>query len=229
MFLEQLEAVFVLHLDDGENRFNLDTVAELSRLVAVVEAASGPRALVTVGEGKFWSNGLDLDWLTANQPRAPELLLAVHELFAQVVAAGVPTVAALQGHCYAAGAMLALAHDIRIMREDRGFFCLPEIDIRLAFSPGMSALVSSKLTPQVAHEAMVFGRRYGGVDAASLRIVDETASESDILPRAIAVAASLAGKDSATLATIKRTLYAPVLRALAERGANSKIDGLFAR
>jgi enoyl-CoA hydratase/carnithine racemase len=219
--------VFVLHLDDGENRFTHDSVAELSRLIAVVEATSGPKALVTVGEGKFWSNGLDLDWLTANKPRASALLLAVHDLFAQVLAAGVPTVAAIQGHCYAAGAMLALAHDIRIMREDRGYFCLPEIDLRLAFTPGMSALVSSKLTPQVAHQAMAFGRRYGGVDAASLAIVDETATESDILPRAIAVASALAGKDSATLATIKRTLYAPVLSALRETDANSKIDGIF--
>ncbi len=228
MYLEQLDTVFVLHVNDGENRFNHDSVAKLSRLIAEVEAASGPRALVTVGEGKFWSNGLDLDWLTANQPRASALLLAVHDLFGQVLAAGVPTVAAIQGHCYAAGAMLALAHDVRIMREDRGFFCLPEIDIRLAFSPGMSALVAAKLTPQVAHQAMVFGRRYGGAEAASVGIVDETAAESDILPRAIAVAASLAEKDSATLAAIKRTLYAPVLGALGDTAANSKIDGLFA-
>ena len=76
-----------------------------------------------------------------------------------------PTIAALQGHTFAAGALLALANDVRIMREDRGFFCLPEVDISIPFAPGMSALIQSKLSPDTAQEAMLTGRRYGGVDA----------------------------------------------------------------
>ncbi len=64
----------------------------------------------------------------------------VHELLARVLGMGVPSVAALQGHTFAAGAMLALAHDQRVMREDRGFLCLPEVDIRIPFTPGMAAL-----------------------------------------------------------------------------------------
>lgn len=69
----------------------------------------------------------------------------------------VPTVAAINGHAYAAGRswhggtmnlifllgmMLALGHDIRIMREDRGYLCLPEVDIHLPFSPGMAAAIA---------------------------------------------------------------------------------------
>ena len=64
-----------------------------------------------------------------------------------------PTVAAVQGHVFAAGAMFALSHDVRVMRADRGFFCLPEVDIRIPFSTGMSALVQGRLVKQVAHEA----------------------------------------------------------------------------
>ena len=65
--------------------------------------------------------------------------MRVHELLARLLEIGVPTVAAIQGHAFAAGAMLALAHDERVMRADRGWSCLPEVDINIPFTPGMSA------------------------------------------------------------------------------------------
>jgi enoyl-CoA hydratase/carnithine racemase len=61
--------------------------------------------------------------------------------------------------------MLSLAHDFRVMRADRGFWCLPEADIGIPFTRGMSALIQARLAPQTAHEAMVTGRRYTGEQA----------------------------------------------------------------
>jgi len=66
-------------------------------------------------------------------------------------------IAALQGHTFAAGAMLALAHDQRVMRSDRGFFCFPEVDIGIPFTVGMNALITARLSARVAHEAMTTG------------------------------------------------------------------------
>ena len=54
--------VFVLTLNDGENRFRDDSVAAWNAALDEVERADGPKALVTTGTGKFYSNGLDLDW-----------------------------------------------------------------------------------------------------------------------------------------------------------------------
>ena len=198
----------------------------MSARVAEVADVDGPKALVMVGDGKFFSNGLDLEWIVAHRDEAKAFFVAIHDLFAQLLVAPFPTVAAIQGHAYAAGAMVALAHDVRIMREDRGYLCLPEVDIRLPFTPGMSALVSCKLTPQSAHQAMVFGRRYAAPDALAAGIVDEVASEVDLLPRAIACAEELAGKDAATIGAIKRGLYGPVLAALDDE-RNSAIAGIF--
>jgi Delta3-Delta2-enoyl-CoA isomerase len=110
--------------------------------------------------------------------------------------------------------MLALAHDQRVMRADRGFFCLPEIDINIPFTPGMSALIAARLPADTAHESMTTGRRYGGSDAAVAGIVDEAIGEADVLPRAIERAASLAGKNPDTLQTIKQRLYSGPLEAL---------------
>jgi enoyl-CoA hydratase/carnithine racemase len=214
MNLERTDDVFVLHLGDGENRYNADSIAELGGLVAEVQAASGPRALVMVGDGKFWSNGLDLDWMTSHQAESPGALNELQDLYATILEAPFPTVAAIQGHCYAGGAIMAMACDVRIMREDRGFFCFPEVALGIPFTPGMSALIAAKVTPQAATRAMAFGTRYTGQEALAAGIVDETAEEARLLARAVAIAGELAPASGDTMAAIKHTLYAPVLDAL---------------
>lgn len=208
--------VFVLDLGDGENRFHPDWVAAVDDALTSVEKADGPAALVTSARGKIWSNGLDLDWLGAHGDRFGEYVAAVQGLLARTLALPVPTVAAIQGHAFAAGAMLALCHDFRVMRADRGYFCLPEVDIHIPFSQGMSALIQARLAPQVAHEAMTTGRRYGGTEAAAAAIVDATAPEGAVLETAVERAAALAAKASPTLGLIKGRMYAPALRLLRE-------------
>jgi len=211
--LDRAGDVFVLHLGDGENRFNAESLSALEGRLGEVEAA-GPRALVTTASGKHWSNGLDLEWLATQGEAALPFVGRVHELLARVLEIGVPTVAALQGHAFAAGAMLALAHDERVMRSDRGFFCLPEVDIGIPFTPGMSALIAARLPVRAAHEAMTTGRRYGGEQALAAGIVEETTAEGEVLARSLARAAAVAGKDPATLRTIKQRLYHSTLAAL---------------
>jgi enoyl-CoA hydratase/carnithine racemase len=213
--------VFVLDLGDGENRFNPDWVAAINALLDEVQAAPAPRALVTTAQGKIWSNGLDLDWLAANLDAAAAFLVEVHELLARMLTLGVPTVAALQGHTFAAGAMLAVAHDQRVMRADRGYFCLPEVDINIPFTPGMSALMTARLSRATAHEAMTTGRRYGGEEAMAAGIVTAAVAQDDVVSHAIGLAAPLAGKDPATLHTIKARMYADAVAALRDAGRNA--------
>jgi Delta3-Delta2-enoyl-CoA isomerase len=206
--------VFVLDLGDDENRFNPPWVSAVSVLLDEVVAADGPRALVTRATGKFWSNGLDLAWMGEHPDEAGPFVAQVHGLFARVLALPVPAVAACQGHVFAAGAMLALAHDFRVMRADRGFFCLPEVDISIPFTPGMGALIQARLAPQTAHEAMTTGRRYGGADAATAGIVDEAVSEDAVLSAAVERARPLAAKAGPTLGAIKEQMYAQPLALL---------------
>jgi len=213
--------VFILSLGDGENRFNADFVTEVASLVEEVAAAPSPRALVTAATGKIWSNGLDLEWMSEHVDGIGPLVESLHDLYAQLLGLGVPTVAAIQGHAFAGGAMLALAHDARVMRVDRGWFCLPEVDINIPFTPGMSALITARLSAPTAHEAMTTGRRYAGPEAVQAGIAVEAVAEADVLSRSVAIAGALAAKDPQTLQTIKRRMYAHTLAALADTAANS--------
>jgi enoyl-CoA hydratase/carnithine racemase len=212
--LTKTDDVYLLDLGDGENRVAPDWVGGVEDALTEVIADEGPRALVTVASGKFWSNGLDLEWMGANQGEIPAFVTRVHELFARVLEAGVPTVAAVQGHAFAAGAMLAVAHDRIVMREDRGYFCVPEVDIRIPFTPGMTALLTARLSHTTAHEAMTTGRRYGGPDALAAGIAHEVAPEGEVVDRAVAWAAGQSAKHGPTLGEIKRRMYASTLETL---------------
>ncbi len=128
-----------------------------------------------------------------------------------------PTVAALNGHAFAGGGMFALTHDFRVMRADRGFFCLPEVDLGMPFAPGMNALITGKLGRRTASDLILTGRRVGGEEALRLRIVDETAAADDVLPRAIARADALSSKDRAVYGRLKRDVFAEAIELLASR------------
>jgi len=177
--LEQQDNVFVLDLGNTENRFHPDWIAAVNAALDEVEKADSG-ALVTTATGKFYSNGLDLEWLFAHGDQYQAYAAAVHELLARMLALPVITVAALQGHTFAAGAMFSLAHDFRVMRADRGYWCLPEVDINIPFTEGMSALIQARLTPQTAHEAMTTARRYSGSDALAAAIVDRAVAEDAV-------------------------------------------------
>jgi enoyl-CoA hydratase/carnithine racemase len=213
--LQVHDQIFVLRMQAGENRFNQASLDAWNSALDKVEQSEQPSALVTIGDGKFWSNGLDLDWMAAaGSDAARENVRRVHRLLARILSLPLISVAALNGHAFAAGAMLALAHDYRIMRADRGFFCLPEVDIAIPFTPGMQALISARLPSFTAHEAIVSGRRYPGDVALQRGIVHELAPEQEVLSKALALAKSLAGKNRQTLGTIKRTAYSAALAAL---------------
>jgi enoyl-CoA hydratase/carnithine racemase len=214
--LQRHDDVYVLDLGEGENRFTRDWMASVTEALDEVDAASGPRALLTVGTGKIWSNGLDLDWLVANLDQAGEYTAQVQGLFARTLATQYPTIAVLQGHTFAAGALLALAHDVRVMRTDRGYFCLPEVDINIPFAPGMSALVQGRLSHATAHEAMTTGRRYGGTEALDAGIVSAALPLDDLMPFATEWARSQASKAGPTLRTIRTTMYSEAIDLLGQ-------------
>lgn len=211
--------VLVATIDAEENCFRPELLSALERLLDDVERDDGPGGLVLSGSGKVFSYGLDLAWMAgATVAAQDELLRRVQRLFARLLTAPVPTAAALNGHAFGGGAMLALACDVRVMRAERGWFCLPEVDLGLPFTTGMTALIGSRLPPSVALEAMTSGRRWGGRDARAAGIADEAVSgeQEEVVAAAVARAARAAGRPRALVRAIKRDLHRATLDALAE-------------
>jgi Delta3-Delta2-enoyl-CoA isomerase len=208
--LDRAGSVFVLRMRGGENRFNLQWLDAVSEALDRVEATEGPIALVTAGEGKFYSNGMDLDWLAT----VPKQAGAIYHLLGRVLSFPAITVAAVNGHAFGAGALLAVAHDFAVMRADRGYWCMPEADLGLPVTPEFACVLQAKLPSRTTQEALLAGRRYSGPDALAAGIVHQVASEDEVLAQAVKLAADLAGKDRRTLAEHKRLLYGDAIKAL---------------
>ncbi|MCV7102663.1 enoyl-CoA hydratase-related protein [Mycobacterium palustre] len=209
------DTIAVVDLGEDENRFSPKFLDAINAHLDDAEKA-GAQGLVTTARGKFYTNGLDLDWLAAHAEQAQSYVAGVQALLARVLTFPAPTAAAVTGHAFGAGAMLAMAHDVRVMRADRGYFCFPEVDIRIPFTDGMAALIQAKLTPQAAVASMTTGRRFGGEEAAEFGIVDATAAEGKVAQAATDLLRPLAGKDPGTLGAIKQTMFRAAVQALTD-------------
>ena len=211
MCLEKQENVYLLTLTNSE-RANTLTDAVLDEYHAAldeVEASKDNAALVIASaDPKFFSNGIDLEYI---QSKGMQYLFdtfgaRLDQLLLRVALLNLPTVACVTGHAYGGGALLASACDFRTMRADRGFFCFPEVDIKLAFTPAMLASVNLLRNEQLRWEMALTGRPVGGEEAAKKGIVDAAFGADDLLPKTLALAAQLAGKDRRTYTQIKRMM-----------------------
>ncbi len=110
--------------------------------------------------------------------------------------------------------MLALSHDVRVMRSDRGYLCLPEVDLGMPFGPGFSALIAAKLPQPALNRMVVLGERLSAEVAHQLGVVDHTAALVDVLPRAVGVAERLAATAKPVMATIRSDFYGEAIAAL---------------
>ncbi|HUY16517.1 MAG TPA: enoyl-CoA hydratase/isomerase family protein [Acidimicrobiales bacterium] len=195
--------VAVLTWDDGENRLNADSLERVNALLDELEATSGPLAVVVTGVGKFFSNGLDLTRFGANPTEFTATLDELERTIGRIMLFPAYTVAALNGHTFAGGALLSCAFDYRVMREDRGYWCMNEAEIGLALDEKLWSIIEHRLPRATATAAAMTATRFNGPDALAAGIVEAIASESELLDRAIEVASRYAGLDRMTLSKHK--------------------------
>ena len=190
--------VFTMTLNAGENRWNTTFVRAIDEVLNEVEASTGAAALVTTSaDAKFFSNGLDLDWVQApdDHPAAGDRTAFGPEfmgLMSRIMTFPMPTVCAVNGHAFGAGFMSALCHDVRFMRADRGFMCANELQIGLSIPSPELALFKHKLPASTFFETVQLAKRWTGPAAQSAGFVEQACDLDTLLGTAQARAAQLA-------------------------------------
>mmetsp|Transcript_106852 Transcript_106852/g.189896 ORF Transcript_106852/g.189896 Transcript_106852/m.189896 type:complete len:286 (+) Transcript_106852:24-881(+) len=204
-----------------EHRINPLLIQQVNAALDEAESA-GAQALVVAGEGKFFCNGMDLQYMSVpeHKNQSTQIQTDAEMLMARILTLGMPTVAAVNGHFAAAGAMLGLAFDQRVMSSDSpGLFFVPGIDIGLVYSKGMTELMKAKMPLPMWNDVMCMAKRYKAAELLQNGVVNDSPASAELVNKALEIAVSLKskGKDEKTRATmrgIKHNLYQDAVAAL---------------
>jgi enoyl-CoA hydratase/carnithine racemase len=200
-------SVAVLTWNDGENRVNLDSLALLNSLFDELEERSGELAVVVTGTGKFFSNGLDLERFGSLPGEFGDTLVEAKRTIGRLLLLPAYTVAAINGHAFAMGALISLAFDSRVMREDRGYWCMNEAEIGLPLDEQLISILQHRLPAATATRAAMTAQRFSAPDALAAGIVESVATEANVVVDAIAVAERYAGLNRKILAHHKTLIH----------------------
>jgi enoyl-CoA hydratase/carnithine racemase len=108
--------------------------------------------------------------------------------------------------------MFALAHDYRVMRADRGFMCMNEVDIGLSLTRGMAGILNYKVPTLAVRKRMVLeGHRFPPQECLATGLVDSMQEgEEAVLAGALEMAGRLGrfARIGKTYGALKRELAA---------------------
>jgi len=221
--LERREDVFIFTMDNGENQFNDIFLAQLNAMLDVVESyPQDHTSLIITAVGKHFNTGLDLNWLrTLDNDHFSTFIHSFHLFLARYLALNCPTIAAINGHCIGGGGLWSAANDYRVMRSDKGFWCIPAVDIHVRLTEGFLALLKSKIgPPQLLRDVIFTGHKFGGDEAAQFKIVDHSVSEEKLISTSLELAQTLSLKNRHVFGLLKKELYKKVVAKLRNSGSN---------
>ena len=94
-----------------------------------------------------------------------------------------PVVAAINGHTFGDGTILACACDFRLMKADKGYFCLPEVDINIPLLPAMQAIVKKAMPYYKFVEIVLTGKRATAPELAESHVLVKACENQEALMR----------------------------------------------
>ncbi|MBW1710365.1 MAG: enoyl-CoA hydratase/isomerase family protein [Deltaproteobacteria bacterium] len=215
------ENVAIVTMNNGENRFNFDFFEAFNKVLDEIENETKANVLVLKSaDEKIFSNGIDLDWLMpAVQKGGPEVGkkfgLGLNSLFKRILTYPMITIAAINGHAFAGGAIMTCAFDFRFMRTQRGFFCFPEVDINIPFTPFLIALTKKAIPMYKNIEMKLTGKRLTAEECEEHHIIVKACHIDDLMSEVLAFAKGF-NKDRKMLKAMKEGLYADAIQVFEE-------------
>jgi enoyl-CoA hydratase/carnithine racemase len=220
---EKNQSVAVINMCNGPNKQNLDFVAGMEHCFDEILLDTEIYSIVlTSTDEKNFSQGIDVEWLgqKMNEQDFAGIKLFMHgmnRIFKRILLMPMPVIAAINGHAFGNGAMLACTCDFRFMKQDRGFFCFPEVDISIPFLPGMIRFVRKAMPEDKFNEMILSGKRVGAreLEAAHV-IVKACANKEALLTDALAFARTFQ-KKRGIFGELKKRMHSDIIQVMETR------------
>ncbi len=206
-----------LLMNNGENRHNPVWAEAMLASYEEILADKEIKAIVlTSTDPKNFCLGVDVEWMLKEQTAGNFEVISAwlyrnSEVFKAMLLSPVPTIAAINGHAFGNGAMLAGACDFRFMRADRGYFCFPEIDLGIQFAPSMIEWMK-RIMPYHLFIRMKFtGERIGAPELEKYNVIMKAVEGSENMVNEAVAFARTFNKSRDTLREMKIRTYQHII------------------
>ena len=227
LLLTSEDGVHVLELrNPPANALSTVLLEALSRALDLLESSPPGALVITGGDGKFFSAGLDLIAVLELDPAGVEMLLSrLVKVLLRIFRLPIPVVAAVNGHAVAGGAILALAAEHRVAAQGDFVVGLNEVQVGLPLPAPLFEIVRSQVEVRELGRVLLAGRNYPVEEARSAGLVHAVADPKELRDHSVALARKLSQVPRAAYSRMKQ-----LLRAEAEsRIGTQELDTEFVR
>lgn len=214
--VEARVGTITLQRPERKNPLTFESYAELRDTFRALVTEKGIRSVVITGAGGNFCSGGDVHEIIGplvqmKERGRPDELLAFTRMTGDLVkamrACPQPIIAAVDGVCAGAGAILAMASDLRIGTErSKVSFLFVRVGLSGA-DMGACAILPRIIGQGRASELLYTGRGMSGSEAERWGFFNSLSTPDRVLTDAVALARSLASGPSAAHAVTKRCLH----------------------
>ena len=175
-------ATLWLNRPDVRNAFNETSIAEITQAFRMLDKDRAVRVIVLAARGTAFCAGADLNWMKKMASYSEEENLAdaqaLAEMMQVIYECNKPTIARVQGDCYAGGMGLVAACDMALVVDTAGF-CLSEV--RLGLIPAtISPYVIRAIGERASRRYFLTAERFDAQEARRIGLVHEVVAEGQL-------------------------------------------------
>lgn len=224
-------SIALVSMCNGANKQNLEFAQQMNKCFdEILEDTSICSIVLTSTDEKNFSQGIDVEWLGKKMQdqdfeAIKSFMYGMNQVFKRILLMPMPVIAAINGHAFGNGAMLACTCDFRFMRRDKGFFCFPEVDISIPFLPGMIAFVRKSIPEFQFNEMILSGKRMTAGELETSHVIVKACDDQDALMEETLAFAATFMKKRGIFSELKKRMHREIVHIMDTQDP-IHIDGL---
>ncbi|MFH2060123.1 MAG: enoyl-CoA hydratase/isomerase family protein [Pseudomonadota bacterium] len=213
-------SVGIINMCNGANKQNPQFVAQMNQCFdQIIDDKQICSIVLTSTDEKNFCQGIDLEWLGQKMndqdfDSIKAFLHGINAIFSRVLLMPIPVIAAINGHAFGNGAMLACTCDFRFMKKDKGFFCFPEVDINIPFLPGMICFVRKAIPEYLFNEMILSGKRVGAIELEKNHVLVKASNNAEALLEDALLFARTFTKQRGIFGELKKRMHKNIIQVM---------------